>query len=270
MRSFPRICPTCRRTVTGQCELCDQNPREFRAPVSAPRQGSKRRAGYGRREADRRNDTVRAWVERNGWNCPGWKRAAHPAQDLTADHLDPPGLGGAEGGPLAVLCRSCNSAKQDSLPPPVTPGFVLTLIAGPPCGGKNTYLAGQAGPQDLIVDFDALAVALQPSGRSHGHVAAHKPLVCEARDAVLERLRLGGHGVRRAWVIASAPRRADRERYRHRYAARVVVVMSPEEVCLRRAMGQRPDSWAGYVRDWFAAYEPDERDELVDGFVRGV
>jgi predicted kinase len=262
--SNPRICPGCRRRVIGKCVTCQ--------PFSAGKPAKPRasRQGYGRREADRRHDTVRAWVERNGWVCPGWQRERHPATDLTADHIDPLGLGGPQGGELAVLCKSCNSAKQDSLPPPEVPGLTVTLVAGPPCGGKNTYVLSQAGPADLVVDFDALAVALQPKGSTHGHVEAHKQFVFEARDAVLERLRLGGHGVRAAWVIASAPKKVDRERYRRRYGARVVVVSSPEEVCLRRAMGERPGDWYGYVRDWFAAYEPDPRDVVVRGFDPGV
>jgi predicted kinase len=183
--------------------------------------------------------------------------------------VDPIGLGGPQGGPLQVLCKTCNSARQDRLPPPKIVGFTLTLVAGPPCGGKNTYIRERAGLSDLVVDYDALAVALQVSGVSHGHVDAHKPLVCEARDAVLERLRLGGHGIRQAWLIASAPKRKDRQRYRQRYGAQVVVVVSPEDVCLRRGMGQRPREWFGYVQNWFRDYEPDPADEIVQGYTPG-
>lgn len=45
--------------------------------------------------------------------CPGWRRPAHDATDLTADHVIPVSAGGAEDGPLGVLCRVCNGAKQD-------------------------------------------------------------------------------------------------------------------------------------------------------------
>ena len=48
--------------------------------------------------------------------CPGHQRDAHPASDLTVDHVAPLAAGGA---PLditncAVLCRSCNSTKGAS------------------------------------------------------------------------------------------------------------------------------------------------------------
>jgi 5-methylcytosine-specific restriction protein A len=61
----------------------------------------------------RRAAVVAAWRERYGDWCPGYMVAAHPHWDLTADHLDPVGMGGREDGPLSVLCRGCNSRKRD-------------------------------------------------------------------------------------------------------------------------------------------------------------
>lgn len=49
----------------------------------------------------------------NGDWCPGWRTPAHPATDLTVDHVDPRSL--ARG--VAVLCRSCNGRKGASRPP---------------------------------------------------------------------------------------------------------------------------------------------------------
>ncbi|MDN3356068.1 HNH endonuclease [Actinomadura sp. DC4] len=223
------------------------------------------RAGYGRNERRRRADLVRVHVEQYGWVCPGWQRDAHPSTDLTADHVNPRAAGGRIDGPLRVLCRSCNSARQAELDTPAVPGLAMTLVAGPPAAGKNFFVRAHAGPQDLVLDYDAIATALQVNGAMHGHVEAHKPFVCEARDAVLDRLVLGNHDVRRVWVINAAAKRAVRESYRRRYGARVVVVLAAEEVCLRRAMGERPDQWRRYVRAWFDAYEPDDRDEIIKG-----
>jgi 5-methylcytosine-specific restriction protein A len=56
---------------------------------------------------------LRAWRgERGNW-CPGYGRAAHPAADLTVDHVTPLAAGGApfDIANTAVLCRSCNSTK---------------------------------------------------------------------------------------------------------------------------------------------------------------
>ncbi|QIJ62560.1 HNH endonuclease [Streptomyces sp. JB150] len=224
--------------------------------------GARKRPGYTRRERIRRADAVRAWVAENGLVCPGWQRDPHPAGDLTADHIVPPGAGGSEAGELRVLCRSCNSARGASMADRRVPGLEIVLVAGPACAGKNTYVRQHADPEDLVLDLDALNEAMNLAG-PRVHIPAHLPFVCEARDAVLERLLLGGHQVRRCWVISTAPERARREHYRRRYGARVVVLWWPEETCLLRAMRERPPEWQQYVRQWFDRYEPDPKDTVL-------
>ncbi len=56
---------------------------------------------------------LRAWRGEHGNWCPGYHRDAHPASDLTVDHVVPLAAGGApfDIGNCAVLCRSCNSTK---------------------------------------------------------------------------------------------------------------------------------------------------------------
>jgi 5-methylcytosine-specific restriction enzyme A len=63
---------------------------------------------------------LRAWRGEHGDWCPGYGRPAHPARDLTVDHVVPLAAGGApfEISNCAVLCRSCNSTKGAS---PVAP-----------------------------------------------------------------------------------------------------------------------------------------------------
>ncbi|MES2210067.1 MAG: HNH endonuclease [Chloroflexota bacterium] len=59
---------------------------------------------------------LRAWRGEHGDWCPGYQRPAHPAADLTVDHVVPLAAGGApfDIGNTAVLCRSCNSTKGAS------------------------------------------------------------------------------------------------------------------------------------------------------------
>jgi 5-methylcytosine-specific restriction enzyme A len=58
---------------------------------------------------------LRAWRGQYGNWCPGYGRDAHPASDLTVDHVVPLAAGGAplDIANLTVLCRSCNSTKGD-------------------------------------------------------------------------------------------------------------------------------------------------------------
>ncbi len=59
---------------------------------------------------------LRAWRGEHGDWCPGYRRAAHAAAELTVDHVVPLAAGGApfEVTNCSVLCRSCNSSKGAS------------------------------------------------------------------------------------------------------------------------------------------------------------
>lgn len=97
-----RPCPDCHTLSTGtRCVPCEGR-----------RQRAKRtRRPYTSGERSRRAAVVGAWVALHGHVCPGWKTAAHPSRDLTADHPTEVASGGSEGQDLQVLCRSCNSRK---------------------------------------------------------------------------------------------------------------------------------------------------------------
>jgi 5-methylcytosine-specific restriction protein A len=62
-------------------------------------------------ERERRAAAVAEWVAEHGWWCPGWTVPPHESEDLTADHVEAVAAGGAEDGPLGVLCRTCNGRK---------------------------------------------------------------------------------------------------------------------------------------------------------------
>ncbi len=59
---------------------------------------------------------LRAWRGEHGDWCPGYRRPAHAARDLTVDHVVPLAAGGApfDIGNTAVLRPSCNSTKGAS------------------------------------------------------------------------------------------------------------------------------------------------------------
>jgi 5-methylcytosine-specific restriction protein A len=103
----PRPCLGCRRLIPSgtRCPDCER-PRA-RATQRAKRQVRP----YTTAEKRRRADAVDQWRAQYGDWCPGWQREPHPASELTADHAVPYAAGGAEGGPLRVLCRRCNSAR---------------------------------------------------------------------------------------------------------------------------------------------------------------
>lgn len=133
-----------------------------------------------------------------------------------------------------------------------TAGRIVTLVAGPPCSGKNHYVEQRRAPGDLVLDMDALRLALG-SAEMHDVNGGHLlPFVSAARDAVLERL-CQPHSLRRAWVIACAP-------LAHQRAiipgASVVVLDTSADICHERAAAERPALWHQLIDDWFRDYEP--------------
>lgn len=102
-----RPCLGCGRITNGsRCPTCQLPTRHT---PKAPH--SQRRPDFTWAERQRRAKTVAAWRAENGDICPGYRTPPHPSADLTADHITPVAAGGAEDGPLAVLCRTCNGRK---------------------------------------------------------------------------------------------------------------------------------------------------------------
>jgi hypothetical protein len=104
-------CSRCRRRPCACHEIDKPKPFE----QSSPRK--QRRPGYDRHRALRRKAVVE-WKDIWGLYCPlcGHKdifRDGSPVR-LTADHISPVALGGAEDGPLSVHCYRCQ-AKQGGM-----------------------------------------------------------------------------------------------------------------------------------------------------------
>lgn len=122
----------------------------------------------------------------------------------------------------------------------------VVLVSGPPCSGKTTYVREHACPGDLIVDYDALAVALG-SPDSHDHPETLRPYVLQAREAVLERVTRDPK-LRRVWLIQSSPTVAQLAG-----ATRSVTMDTSREECHRRAdAARRPARWHELIDGWFA------------------
>jgi hypothetical protein len=109
------------------CLACGQPTRGSRCGGkcgTASYRASATSKGLGRQHQRIAHQLISDWVSRYGWVCPGWKdRAPHPVvpnatgtEQLTADHIIPrtvrPDLM-HEPSNYAVLCRGCNSHKND-------------------------------------------------------------------------------------------------------------------------------------------------------------
>lgn len=138
----------------------------------------------------------------------------------------------------------------------------VTLVTGPPCSGKSTWVDRHAKPGDLVVCFDRLARKAGSRNR-HRHTREQRA----AAGAEFRRLCAtlpDYHGT--AWVIrcaATADERADLAD--EVQATRVLVLKPPMPVCLRRAKtaGREPRV-PGVIRRWYAEHTPLDRDQLIE------
>ncbi len=99
--------------IGSRCVDCAKGRGAFAGFRQSPRQRAYDSTKW--RKLSRR---VRAeWVDGHGWWCPGWRRAGHPAKDLTVDHIVALIEGGSPLDPnnLRVLCRSCHGRVSLSL-----------------------------------------------------------------------------------------------------------------------------------------------------------
>lgn len=101
-----KLCTVCGVVTSRPGSRCTEHARQSNR--------SRHNALYNTRAWGRLSARVlRAWRGEHGNWCPGYQRPAHPAADLTVDHVVPLAAGGApfDIGNCAVLCRSCNSTK---------------------------------------------------------------------------------------------------------------------------------------------------------------
>jgi 5-methylcytosine-specific restriction protein A len=106
-----KLCTVCGVATSRAGSRCTEHARQANR--------SRHNALYSTRAWQRLSARVlRAWRGQHGNWCPAYQRDAHPASDLTVDHVVPLAAGGApfDIANCAVLCRSCNSTKGASEP----------------------------------------------------------------------------------------------------------------------------------------------------------
>ena len=121
-----------------------------------------------------------------------------------------------------------------------------TIVAGPPCAGKSTYVDKHASPAALIVCWDTIARELG-STQTHGHRRLWHQI-----DKVYRRRLAQVGGVDEAWIIRTLANPAERRAWVSRYDAELVLLCPPREVLLERARS-RPDrrKTEALIREWF-------------------
>ncbi|QOR55350.1 MAG: hypothetical protein SHS37scaffold537_48 [Phage 68_12] len=118
---------------------------------------------------------------------------------------------------------------------------------GPPTAGKTTYVQHNAKPGDLIVDTDAIALAL---GAKPGHTTAglHAGFARSCRSHVITTVLTKGAEVP-TWIIDTAPTIAAIEHYT-RASAHPHLIDPGKGTCLQRAR-TRGKGTTPAILDWY-------------------
>jgi len=137
-----------------------------------------------------------------------------------------------------------------------------TLVAGPPLGGKSTYVADRRQEGDVVICRDSLYQAI--TGRpEHDHDDGAAAIVLEAFSAMLRTIAEGRSRARHAWVISGSPEGQERLRIAGQLEADVVLVTAGDEELRRRARAERPADWLHYVDVWLSRFSPCGLDRIV-------
>lgn len=167
---------------------------------------------------------------------------------VVPDHIEPLSQGGSDDDDnIQCLCEPCHSlksAREDTAheaaanyPTWLKPSAIpLTIVAGPPCSGKTTYIAQHRQLHDVVIDLDTIQMELDPTYQ-HWSGSLNPVLFNKAvrvRNALLGALSKQVSGS--AWFIASAPTKAERDWWQSQLGGRVVLLHPGSNECKARAI----------------------------------
>ena len=135
-------------------------------------------------------------------------------------------------------------------------------IYGAPLSGKSTFVKENMQRGDLVLDIDRLWVALSEQDE---YIKPNeiKSVVFQARQTVLDSIKMRAGSWGTAWVIEGGALIGDRMRRIEALGAEPILIDTPKEECLKRLYNDESrlhviEEWKGYINKWFEEYQPDE------------
>lgn len=135
-------------------------------------------------------------------------------------------------------------------------------IYGAPLSGKSTFVKENMQRGDLVLDIDRLWAALSEQDE---YIKPNelKSVVFQARQTVLDSIKMRAGSWGTAWVIEGGALIGDRMRRIEALGAEPILIDTPKEECLKRLYNDESrqhviEEWKGYINKWFDEYQPDE------------
>jgi len=107
----------------------------------------------------------------------------------------------------------------------------INVIVGPPCAGKSTHVSRSKIDGDIVIDHDAISVAIG-SKTTHNAVGSIRKVALVMRWRAVDEILRGIED--KAWIIHTKPSETVVNRYRE--AGATFTVLDPgKDICLQRA-----------------------------------
>ncbi len=138
--------------------------------------------------------------------------------------------------------------------------FRVFIVWGAPGAGKTTYVREHMLPGDMVIDLDAIGMALSLASKTDVPQNI-KRITYDIRDFLYQKIADRNINARNVWVIAGLPERDKRHELANKLSGELVFIPSDYRTCYLHALhdDERQDKaiQLAIIDRWFRDFEPD-------------
>lgn len=139
----------------------------------------------------------------------------------------------------------------------------MIVCTGAPGSGKSTYVTKNMGSNDIVYDYDVLAMAI--SGATYDN----RPVWMFRIQETLKGIIQSAVGPSEYWIIGAMPGAWEKEYYANKYRARILVFDPGIYECKRRIQKDKlrvnKTKWLYLIDEWYSKYTAFDGEEKIDG-----